>query len=176
MSRCARAKLAVVAAAVCAAVAAASADQPRDRAACERVVERFIGQCRRRFPRANQLAVKDYLAQKDKHKWVIVDVRPKAERDVSIIQGAMSKEAFEANARAHEHSRVLVYCTVGWRSSDYATRLSKRGLRAHNLAGGLMAWALAGQPLVDPKGKPTKRVHVYGDRWNALPPGYEAVK
>jgi len=176
MSGCSRAKLAVVAAAVCAAVAAAPADQPKDRAACERALERLIQQCRRRFPRAKQLAVKDYLAQKDKHKWVIVDVRPKAERDVSIISGAVSKETFEASASAHQQSRVLVYCTVGWRSSDYATRLTKRGLRAQNLAGGVMAWALAGQPFVDPKGKPTKRVHVYGDRWNALPPGYQAVK
>jgi len=174
MSGYSRAKLAVVAA--CAALAAAPADQPKDRAACARSLERLIGQCRRRFPRASHLTLKDYLAQKDKHEWVIVDVRPKAERDVSIIPGAVSKEAFEAKASAHPRSRVLAYGTVGWRSSDYAARLAKRGLRAHSLAGGIMAWALAGQPLVDPKGKPTKRVHVHGDRWNVLPPGYQAVK
>jgi hypothetical protein len=39
---------------------------------------------------------------------------------------------------------------------------------------GIVAWALEGDPLYDKNGE-TKRIHVYGKKWNHAPNGYETV-
>ena len=50
------------------------------------------------------------------------------------------------------------------------------GVRAYNLAGGILAWVQAGGPVVDGRtGTPTRRVHVYGRKWNLLQPGWEGI-
>jgi hypothetical protein len=46
---------------------------------------------------------------------------------------------------------------------------------AANLAGGILAWVGEGMPVTDSRGVPVRRVHVFGPKWNALPPGYKAV-
>jgi hypothetical protein len=38
----------------------------------------------------------------------------------------------------------------------------------------VLLWSHEGLPLTSSDG-PTRRVHVYGPRWNLLPAGYEAV-
>ena len=64
--------------------------------------------------------------------------------------------------------------SVGYRSGSEAARLRRDGLDARNLRGGILEWCHAGQPVVN-AGGPTRRVHVYGARWNFLPEGYEPV-
>jgi hypothetical protein len=49
-------------------------------------------------------------------------------------------------------------------------------MKAFNLHGGVLAWALNGGSFVTPEGEPTRRVHVYGEPWDVLPPEYEAVR
>jgi hypothetical protein len=39
----------------------------------------------------------------------------------------------------------------------------------------LLAWSHAGGPLVDGEGRPTKRLHVFGARWDLAAEGYEPV-
>jgi rhodanese-related sulfurtransferase len=97
------------------------------------------------------------------------------ERSVSIIPGARSKEEFETHLDEHAGRHILVYCTAGCRSGAYAKELRERGLNAFNLRGGVLDWALSGGPSVKPDGEPTRRVHVHGQRWNVLPPGYQVV-
>ena len=44
------------------------------------------------------------------------------------------------------------------------------------LVGGLLGWAHAGGEVVDPGTlEPTRRIHVYGRRWNLLPAGWSGV-
>ena len=110
--------------------------------------------------------------------WMIVDVRPRREQDVSIIPGAMSTKEFKTQTKARSEEcdkHILVYCTAGCRSARYAQKLHKQGFKAFNLRGGVLAWALDGRTFVTPDGEVTRRVHVCSGEWNVLPPGYEAV-
>jgi len=106
---------------------------------------------------------------------VLVDVRGKDERRVSTIPGALSKAELEESADAYRGRRVVAYCTVGYRSGLYAAELRRRGFDAWNFAGSLLAWTHAGGPLVDADGAETRRLHVYGRKWDLAADGYETV-
>lgn len=131
--------------------------------------------CRRydaKFPGVRHVTVKEYL--RDPRLWTLVDVRPERERKVSMIPGAITKEALERDPGKYRKTAILAYCTVGERSSKYAIRLKKTGFaNIANLRGGVLKWAQNGQSFVDPNGKETKRVHVYGRKWNLLPKNYK---
>ncbi len=105
---------------------------------------------------------------------VLVDVREKYETQISMIPGALTQQQFEQNIEKYRSSTVIVYCTIGYRSGRYVNRLLKKNIEAYNLAGGVLAWAHAGQ-LFSHNGQKSKKVHVYGEQWNLLPGGYEAV-
>lgn len=75
--------------------------------------------------------------------------------------------------------RIVVYCTIGYRSGKYAMELAGQGIRAENLEGGILSWSHAGGPFQVRNdaglATPTRRVHVYDKGWNLLHPDYEAV-
>lgn len=106
---------------------------------------------------------------------VIVDVRPEVERKVSVLPGAMSQDAFEAQLSTLRDRPVVVYCTIGARSGKVAAEWQKRGLDVLNLEGSLLSWTHVGGELVDAEGRPTKQVHVYGRKWDLVAKGYEGV-
>ncbi len=114
------------------------------------------------------------LRHADRSSLILVDARTQAERDVSIIAGAIALAQADRLTLSPE-LRVVVYCTIGLRSGHAARNLRKRGIDAVNLRGGVLAWLAQGGALVDPAGKPTHRVHVYGRRWNVVPDAFEAV-
>ena len=105
---------------------------------------------------------------------VVVDVRDPREWAVSRIPGAIPKSEFEANKVTYKDRPIVAYCTVGYRSGQFAKSLNDEGFQASNLSGSILAWAHAGQSLVDDQGE-TRKVHVYGPQWNLLPDGYEPV-
>lgn len=124
------------------------------------------------FPGVPDITVEELL-QLD-GDFVLVDVRSPRERTVSMIPGAISRRELEADPAAYEGRRVVTYCTVGYRSGIYAGELRRRGVDAVNLAGSLLAWTHAGQPLVDADG-PTRRLHVYGPTWDLAADEYETT-
>ena len=105
---------------------------------------------------------------------VVVDVRDDEEREVSMIPGAISRQEFEKDPHRFVGREVVTYCTIGYRSGRYTEKLVKRGWNASNLRGSILSWTHAGEEL-DHDGTPTRRVHVYGEAWNLVPEGYEAV-
>jgi rhodanese-related sulfurtransferase len=105
---------------------------------------------------------------------LLVDVREPAEREVSMLPGAITREAFEADREAFRGKVVIVYCTIGARSGLYAKGLRAEGFDARNLPGSVLAWSHAGGTFVNAAG-PTRRVHVYGPEWSLLADGYEAT-
>ena len=105
---------------------------------------------------------------------ILVDARSRAERDVSLIAGAITLTELE-KLRPTPKARVMVYCTIGLRSGHAVRALRARGFDAFNLQGGVLAWLAAGGALVDPQGQPTQRVHVYGRHWNAVPTSFDPV-
>ena len=107
--------------------------------------------------------------------FVIVDVRSKAESDVSIIPGALTKSEFETTAQQHAGKQVIVYCTIGVRSGNYAAALNRGGWNAWNYKGSILDWCENKLPLKTGDGKQeTKRVHTYSAKYSA-PEGYIAV-
>ena len=109
----------------------------------------------------------------------VVDGRLPAEREVSMIPGAVAKEEFESGAAGAEATKVVAYCTIGKRSGDYVKSLAKSRpeLECYNLKGSVLAWTHAGLPLVagDGSDAPTRKVHCFGDKWNIPGAGYEGI-
>ncbi|TWT80877.1 hypothetical protein CA13_23230 [Planctomycetes bacterium CA13] len=106
--------------------------------------------------------------------FVLVDVRSDAEVAVSVIPGAITKSQYESEPSKYQGKLVVPYCTVGGRSGKYAAQLKKDGVNVKNFDGSILEWVQAGQPLVTLNGEPTKRVHIYSDRYK-IPAKYEAV-
>ena len=86
----------------------------------------------------------------------VVDVRTAAEHAAGHIAGAthIPLERLDQEADALDKTRPLVvYCRGGNRSGMAAEALSNSGFEAHNVSGGLVAWAEAGLPLEPPDGE-----------------------
>lgn len=103
-----------------------------------------------------------------------VDDRGPAEREVSMLPGAITPEELSAKVQEYRDKIIVSYCTIGYRSAKLTRRLREQGLNAYNLAGGLLAWVLEGGKVYDAAGE-SKRIHVYGKRWNYPADGYQAI-
>ncbi len=129
----------------------------------------------RHFPEVRSVQAAELVARMGGEEWVLVDVREPEERAVSTLPGAVSAEAFETDPERWAGRPVVAYCTIGYRSGLWAKEMAQRGVEVLNLAGSLLAWTHAGGELVAPDGTPTRRLHVYGRRWNLAAEGYETV-
>lgn len=137
------------------------------------VDERYL-KFKQAFPNVRDVSASELVRLRKERAVVIVDVRPDAERSVSMIPDAVSQGSFEAHRDQYRDRRIVTYCTIGARSGHYAAKLQSEGFDVVNLRGSILAWAHAGQLVADKDG-PTNRVHVYSANWNLLPAGYEAV-
>lgn len=140
----------------------------------ERIAELYSGY-HEKFPEVPDISAAELEGRLGEPDLVLVDVREPEERHVSTLPGAISQEEFEAREAELTGRRVVTYCTIGYRSGLYAQRLRREGWDAVNLEGSILAWTHAAGPLVDPEGHPTRRVHVFGRRWNLAADGYEPV-
>ena len=104
---------------------------------------------------------------------LILDVRTPEEFAVSHLEGAARVDPETSAAAvlaAHPDAAtrpVLLYCSVGWRSSLMADRLRAAGVDARNLRGGVFGWRNEGRALVR-NGQPTGDVHPYDEAWGRL--------
>ncbi len=128
-----------------------------------------------RFPAVRQLPTKElaaWLADTNRLQPVILDVRQAEEFAVSHLGGARridpAANADTVRALVATNQPVVVYCSVGYRSSELAQRLIKSGnTNVFNLEGSIFQWANEGRPLVNTNGSAGK-VHPYSKRWGAL--------
>ena len=129
------------------------------------------------FPLVESITVEYFqqLQQQGK-KMVLVDVRSPEEREVSIIPGAISVEEFEVNLPQYKNgdATIIAYCTIGYRSGKYARKLKQQKINILNLEGSLLAWSHVRGKLVDSAGL-TRKVHVFGRKWNLTAEDYEPV-
>jgi sodium/bile acid cotransporter 7 len=138
-------------------------------------IREMTGETREEFPAVPQIDVDSFLKMRAAGGVVLVDVRGADERAISGIPGAIAREEFEQHKAEYARRPIVAYCTIGYRSSRYVETLRAEGLDASNLEGSILAWVQAGQPVVDPDGQPTRRVHTFGKKWSLLPDGYDAV-
>lgn len=89
-------------------------------------------------------------AQRLADGWQAIDVRLPEEVAEGCIAGIVHIELGELSVRAGEIDRerpVLVVCRSGVRSAMAVAALRPAGWDAHNLDGGMLAWAEAGLPV-----------------------------
>jgi rhodanese-related sulfurtransferase len=102
---------------------------------------------------------------------VLLDTRTEREYEVSHLPGArfvefnkFNQEDFEGLDRA---TKVVVYCTVGYRSERIGEKLQKMGFSdVYNLYGGIFEWKNQGHEVINPEGKETEQVHTYNKDWS----------
>jgi rhodanese-related sulfurtransferase len=81
----------------------------------------------------------------------LLDVREPAEWHAGHIAGAVHIPMMSVPAELAAiptGGQVLVVCAVGARSARVAAFLQQQGIDAVNLAGGMVAWARAGRPVI----------------------------
>lgn len=110
------------------------------------------------------------LAKKldDKNVYVL-DTRAKAEYTTSHIKGArfVDYESFKVSSVKDipKDAKVIVYCSVGWRSERIGEKLKKAGYTdVNNLYGGIFEWVNQGFTVYNAQGE-TKTVHAYSKEW-----------
>jgi rhodanese-related sulfurtransferase len=113
-----------------------------------------------------------WLAEKNRPKPVLLDVRTPAEWNVSHLAGARrvdpKADAKTAADGVAKDAPIVTYCSVGYRSAEMAERLRAAGyIHVQNLDGSIFQWANEHRPLVHDGGRVT-RVHPYSARWGRL--------
>ena len=63
--------------------------------------------------------------------------------------------------------KVIVYCSVGYRSERIGEKLQEAGYdNVFNLYGGIFEWVNQDHEVIDGAGKPTETVHTYNQNWS----------
>jgi len=105
---------------------------------------------------------------------VFVDVRAEKEQEVSMLPGAIIEQEFLDHPERYRDKVIIGYCTISYRSGKLAEKLRTQGVVMLNLRGGILAWVHDGGKVYDRNGE-TRRIHVYGRKWDLGPKDYEAV-
>lgn len=103
---------------------------------------------------------------------VLLDVRERDEYEVSHMRDAVPASTKEQALKALEGTPpdqpVVLYCSVGYRSSEMADYLAKKGFRkVYNLEGSIFAWANEGRPVFRGD-EQVQTVHPYDRIWGKL--------
>lgn len=128
---------------------------------------------RAKFPEVPQLSAEQLLtATKETQGVLLLDVRDKAEFEVSHLKSAhWAPDADTARQWIHaapKSTQVVLYCSVGWRSSVLARELIRSGeARVYNLEGSIFEWANQGLPVYQGEAQ-VQKVHPYNARWGQL--------
>jgi rhodanese-related sulfurtransferase len=90
-----------------------------------------------------------------RHAAVLLDVREPQEWAAGHAPQAEHLPLDQVSPAAVPQDRLVVaVCRSGNRSGKAADALAAAGVRVHNLAGGMKAWAQAGLPVVTADGEP----------------------
>ncbi len=152
-----------------------SCDPGEDDKRREEIEEMYKDYKKRSFPGVIDVDPRLAMDLAKRPRVLFVDVRPPEERRVSVIPGAVAKEQFLGNPERYKEDIIIGYCTISYRSGKLAQALmNEKGITMYNLRGGLLAWAHDGGKVVNQKGE-TRRIHVYGRKWNLAPSAFKAV-
>ncbi len=116
----------------------------------------------------------------DKRNFLILDSREKEEYDVSHLRDAIwigyDDFDMEVMDSIPSDTTIVIYCSVGYRSSKLARKLKENGYpHVFNLYGGIFNWANEGRPLYD-HDYITLRLHAYNRRWGRYISNPEIIK
>jgi len=127
-----------------------------------RLVDRF---------NVSHISIDDFAKLKKEQDVLTLDAREKKEFEISHIPGAkfngpnkIDPSFLKSTPKEHP---IVIYCSVGYRSSRLAEKLQKLGFsNVRNLWGSAFEWGNRGHPLVDNNGNPTTKIHTYDANWS----------
>jgi len=130
---------------------------------------------RERHPSVPQLTttqLRAWLADEQRLQPILLDARAPAEYEVSHLKDARAAPDLAAALRALEgrpkDAPVVVYCSVGVRSSALAEKLIAAGYpNVSDLEGSIFEWANLGYPVYR-GAAPATKVHPYDGNWGRL--------
>jgi len=104
---------------------------------------------------------------------LILDAREPEEYDISHIEGAVcvGYNDFDLSSldslTKDKDTKIIVYCSVGYRSERIGEKLQKEGYTyVYNLYGGIFDWVNNHYEVVNEQGEPTSVVHGYNKKWS----------
>ena len=111
---------------------------------------------RKQHPNVVQLStdsLSHWLATPNATQPLLIDIREKKEYEVSHLAGAIHMDPdtrkFKALKGVDKDAPIVVYCSVGYRSSKMAEKIKKAGFSyVANLEGSIFTWANEGHPVV----------------------------
>ena len=125
------------------------------------------------FPDVKDISPLEAMDKYNNGKVIFVDTRSWSERRISMLPEAVTEKEFLKDPSKYKDLMIIAYCTIGYRSGEFAVEMTEKGTTVYNLKGGILAWTLEGGKIYDKKGE-TLRVHVYKKKWNYAPEGYDA--
>jgi sodium/bile acid cotransporter 7 len=137
-------------------------------------IETLYMQYQKEFPETQEVTPRTAIELANTGKVVFIDVREPEEQSVSRLPGAITVDGYLADPEKYDDYIKIGYCTIGYRSGIFAQELGQRGIPIYNLRGGMLAWVHDGGKVYNGSGA-TKRIHVYGEKWNLAPDNYEAI-
>lgn len=107
----------------------------------------------------------------DANRCVLLDARELIEFNVSTIRGArwVGFEDFSMTRveDIDKDSKIIVYCSVGYRSEKIAEKLIEAGFKdVSNLYGGIFEWVNQEKEVFDSLDYPVVRVHAFSRLWD----------
>ncbi|MBD2022259.1 rhodanese-like domain-containing protein [Leptolyngbya sp. FACHB-36] len=129
---------------------------------------------RLQFPDVRQIStaeLADWLDQPERPQPIVLDARTADEYAVSHLPNAQRVDPNAVDFAALSNCAnmpIVVYCSVGYRSSRLSDRLQAAGFnQVANLEGSIFEWANEGRPLFQ-AGEAVKQVHPYNATWGRL--------
>ena len=128
---------------------------------------------RHRFPDVSRISTPElaaWLQAPGRTPPRLLDVREPDEYHVSHLADAQQVEpgSDPATLGLPKDQPIVTYCSVGYRSAEYARKLRQAGFTdVRNLEGSVFEWANEKRPLVG-DGHPASQVHPYNKTWGLL--------
>lgn len=123
------------------------------------------------FPDVKDISPLEAMERNKGEQVIFVDTRNWYERRVSMLPGAVTERKFLKNISKYRGRTIIAYCTIGYRSAEFAEDMGEKGISVYNLKGGILEWVLEGGKVYNKKGE-TRRIHVYEKEWDYAPDGY----
>lgn len=127
-----------------------------------------VAKHRNTFPDVKHIGPEELQKMIEAGPVTLIDVRSREEQQISMLPGAVPLQ--DLQMPLPPNIPVVTYCTVGFRSSLEARRLSAVGADECASMSGILSWAHIGGALVSPAGRKVRSLHAYGAAWAAMAP------
>ena len=142
----------------------------------------LFGKCCALFPKVPAISTQEILdLQRNGRNYYLIDVRSDAERNIGMIPNAVTSEYFEKElkSKCNKDAILIPYCTIGYRSGAYGTKLVTEGFQNVRNGDGVVLWTYSGQPFVKGDGErktSTFEVNTFGKKWDLAANNYTTTQ